>query len=79
MADLHQLMRTALAANDDVAMIEVLQIARSEMPKAIKTLERALEHVVEEGRLDSEESTMALSSSWQEAGKVMARLLTPVT
>ena len=69
MADLHQLMRTALAANDDVAMIEVLQIARSEMPEAIRTLERALENVVEYGRLDSEESTMALPSPWQEAGK----------
>ncbi|KAF8268212.1 kinase-like domain-containing protein, partial [Lactarius quietus] len=43
MADLRQIMRTALASNDDVAMIEVLQIARSEMPEAIKTLEHAVE------------------------------------
>ena len=39
----------ALAQNDDLGMIEVLQIARSEMPEAIKTLQRALEHVVEDG------------------------------
>ena len=68
MADLHQLMRTALAANDDVAMIEVLQIARSEMPEAIRTLERALESVVN-GRLDSEESAMAMPTPWQEVGE----------
>ena len=62
-------MRTALAANDDVAMIEVLQIARSEMPEANKTLERVLESVAEGGRLDSEESTTAMPSPWQETGK----------
>ena len=62
-------MRTALAANGDVAMIEVPQIVRSEMPEATRMLERALEHIVEDGRLDSEESTLALSSSWQGAGK----------
>ena len=62
-------MRTALAANGDVAMIEVPQIACSEMPEATRMLERALECIVEDGRLDSEESTLALLSSWQGAGK----------
>ena len=57
-ADLRQLMRTALAAKDDVAMFEVLQIAHSEMPEAIKTLER----VAIEGKLDAEEITKALIS-----------------
>jgi abelson tyrosine-protein kinase 1 len=57
MADLHQLMSAALAAKDDVAMIEVLQIARSEMPDAIKTLERALKRVVEDGQLDTEDGS----------------------
>ncbi|KAN0141932.1 Protein kinase-like domain containing protein [Lactarius tabidus] len=66
MADLHQLMRAALAANDDVAMIEVLQIARSEMPETIKTLERALERIVEDA--DTEESTMVLPSQHEGAG-----------
>lgn len=55
-------MRTALATNDDAAMIEVLQIARSEMPEAIKTMQRALEHVVEDGMLEVDESGLALAS-----------------
>ncbi|KAI9434573.1 hypothetical protein H4582DRAFT_1818451 [Lactarius indigo] len=59
-ADLRQLMRAALATNDDASMIEALQIARSEMPEAIKTLQRALERVVEDGQLDAEESTTPL-------------------
>ena len=62
-------MRTALAANSDVAMIEVPQIVCSEMPEATRTLKRALECIVKDGQLDSEESTLALSSSWQGAGK----------
>ena len=61
-ADLRQLMRTALATNDDAAMIEVLQIARSEMPEAIKTMQRALEHVVEDSRLEADESGLTLAS-----------------
>ena len=67
MADLHQQMFTALAANDDNAMIEVLQIARSEMPDAIRTLERALEHLYEAGQVDTEEGVTALPSQ-EEAG-----------
>ena len=59
-ADLRQLMRTALSTNDDAEMIGVLQIALSEMPEAIKTLQRALERVVEDGQMDAEESTTAL-------------------
>jgi abelson tyrosine-protein kinase 1 len=51
-ADLRQLMRTALAQNDDLAMIEVLQIARGDGPEAIKTLQRTLERVVEDGRTE---------------------------
>jgi hypothetical protein len=67
MADLHRLMLTALAANDDNAMITVLQIARSEMPDAIRTLERALEQLCQDGQVDAEESTTALPSQ-EEAG-----------
>jgi abelson tyrosine-protein kinase 1/abelson tyrosine-protein kinase 2 len=59
-------MRAALAANDDAAMIEMLQIARSEMPEAIKTLQRALERVVEDSRLEPEESPISLVSSPQQ-------------
>ena len=61
-ADLRQLMRTALTTNDDADMIDVLQIARSEMPEAIKTMQRALEHVVEDSRLEADESVSTLAS-----------------
>jgi abelson tyrosine-protein kinase 1/abelson tyrosine-protein kinase 2 len=54
-------MHTPLATNDDAAMIDVLQIARSEMPEAIKTMQRTLEHVVEDGRL-ADESGLTLES-----------------
>ena len=46
-ADLRQLMRAALQTTSDVEMLEVLQIGHQEMPDAIKTLQRALEHVTE--------------------------------
>ena len=62
-ADLRQLMRTALAAKDDVTMLEILNITNSEIPEAIQTLERALERVVVEGQLDAEELTTPLPSS----------------
>ena len=66
-ADLRQLMRTALATNDDASMIEVLQIARSEMPEAIKTLQRALERVVEDGQ-EAEESAVLMRPPSPEDG-----------
>lgn len=46
-SDLRQLMRDALATNSDKEMLEVLQIARQEMPDAIKALQRERERVVE--------------------------------
>ena len=46
-ADLRQLIRTALQTTSDVEMLKVLQIGHQEMPEAIKTLQRALEHVTE--------------------------------
>ena len=61
-ADLRQLMRAALATNDDAAMIDVLQIAHSETPEAIKTMQRTLEHVVEDGRPEADESGLTLAS-----------------
>jgi abelson tyrosine-protein kinase 1/abelson tyrosine-protein kinase 2 len=61
-------MRTALATNDDVAMIEVLQIARSEMPEAIKTLQRALERVVDDARFTADEGTMSQESPLKQHG-----------
>jgi len=65
-ADLRQVMRTALTQNDDLAMIEMLQIAHSETPEAIKTLQRALERVVEDGRIEAAESAVTLASSSQQ-------------
>ncbi|KAF8805001.1 hypothetical protein BYT27DRAFT_7193708 [Phlegmacium glaucopus] len=46
-ADLRQLMRAALQTTSDAQMLEVLQIGHQEMPDAIKTLQRALEHVTQ--------------------------------
>ncbi|RDB18261.1 Dual specificity protein kinase splA [Hypsizygus marmoreus] len=47
LADLRRLMRDAVGTSSDVEMLGVLQIGREEMPEAIKTLQRALERVVE--------------------------------
>ncbi|VDB84662.1 unnamed protein product [Peniophora sp. CBMAI 1063] len=44
---LRQLLDAALQQHDDVAMIEVLQIGRDEMPEAIRTLQRVLQHDAE--------------------------------
>ncbi|KAF7353961.1 Protein kinase domain-containing protein [Mycena venus] len=44
-ADLRSLLRDALATSNDVEMLRVLQVGRSEMPEALKTLQRALERV----------------------------------
>ena len=76
-ADLHKLMRAALAAKDDVAMIEVFQIARSEMPEAIKTLERALECPVKDGQLNAKDSTAALLTFQEKAGEGISPSLDP--
>ena len=46
-ADLRQVMRAALQTTSDVEMLEVLQVGHQEMPDAIKTLQRALEHITE--------------------------------
>ena len=57
-ADLRQLMRTALQTNSDAEMIEVLQVGRDEMPEAIKTLQRALEREVEREMLGESEASV---------------------
>ena len=51
MRDLRQLIRAALQTTSDAQMLEVLQIRRQEMPDAIKTLQHALERVVERERV----------------------------
>ncbi|KAF8528486.1 hypothetical protein BU17DRAFT_37976 [Hysterangium stoloniferum] len=43
MADLYTTMKMALRSDDDMVMLEVLQVDRSEIQEAIKTLQRALE------------------------------------
>lgn len=43
LADLRNIMRTALSKGSDADMLEVLGVSRDEMPEAIKTLQRALE------------------------------------
>lgn len=47
MADLRNLMKEALGAGSDAEMLTILGVTRDEMPEAIKTLQRALERVVE--------------------------------
>ena len=46
-ANLRQVMRAALQTTSDAEMLEVLEVGHQEMPDAIKTLQRALEHVTE--------------------------------
>ncbi|KAM6492858.1 hypothetical protein JOM56_010992 [Amanita muscaria] len=47
LADLRHLMSVALQTTNDAQVLEVLQIGRDEMPEAIKTLQRALEKIIE--------------------------------
>ncbi|KAL0570529.1 hypothetical protein V5O48_011438, partial [Marasmius crinis-equi] len=54
--DLRNLMRRALAAGSDVEMLQVLGVGREEMPEAIKTMQRALEMIVERERREDEEA-----------------------
>ncbi|KZV66764.1 kinase-like protein [Peniophora sp. CONT] len=48
--DLRTLLSAALNERNDIAMIEVLQIGRDEMPEAIRTLQRVLQHDAENVR-----------------------------
>ncbi|KAF8634740.1 hypothetical protein AX15_000748 [Amanita polypyramis BW_CC] len=45
--DLRHLLSVAVQTSNDAQMLEVLQIGRDEMPEAIKTLQRALEKLIE--------------------------------
>jgi hypothetical protein len=46
-AELRQVMRDALQTTNDAEMLSVLEIGHPEVPDAIKTLQRALEHITE--------------------------------
>jgi abelson tyrosine-protein kinase 1 len=50
MRDMRELIGAALQTTSDAQMLQVLQIGKQEMPDAIKTLQRALERVVERER-----------------------------
>ncbi|KIY70000.1 hypothetical protein CYLTODRAFT_371735 [Cylindrobasidium torrendii FP15055 ss-10] len=52
-ADLRNLLRRAIAAGSDVAMVETLGVKRNEMAEAVKTLQRALEQVLEGKAVDA--------------------------
>ncbi|KAK1225756.1 hypothetical protein PQX77_011299 [Marasmius sp. AFHP31] len=54
--DLRNLMREALATGSDVEMLQVLGVGREEMPEAIKTMQRALEMVVERESREDEDA-----------------------
>ena len=45
--NLREVMRAALQTSSDVEMLEVLEIGLHELPDAIKTLQRTLEHITE--------------------------------
>lgn len=51
---LRQLIRLALQTTNDAEMLELFQIKRQEMPDAIKTLQRALERVIEHERQEAQ-------------------------
>lgn len=48
LADLRSSMRAAMQTGSDAELCAVLQVAREEMPEALKTLQRELERIVEE-------------------------------
>jgi len=48
--NLRQLMRLALHTTRDADILDILQIRRQDMPEAIKSLQRALERVIERDR-----------------------------
>jgi hypothetical protein len=69
--DLRRSMRAAMQMGSDVAVVEMMQVPREEMPEAMKTLQRALERVVErqelvgtaeEARAQEKESELPLGS-----------------
>ena len=75
-ADLRQLMRAALQTTNDAEMIEVLQVGHQEMPDAIKTLQRALEHVTEwddDGVEASRSKTVVTTVSKEVDGTAVSR------
>lgn len=47
LADLRNSMRVAMQTGNDAELCAVLQVAREEMPEALKTLQRELERIVE--------------------------------
>ena len=73
MADLRQLMRNALSTSNDVDMIRVLQVSRDEMPEALKTLQRALEKVVEQESLEQPEVATAAAAVVPAQGADLSR------
>ncbi|KDQ49984.1 hypothetical protein JAAARDRAFT_186654 [Jaapia argillacea MUCL 33604] len=65
-ADLRMVMRSAVSAKSDVEMMKVLQVARDEMPEAIKTLQRALEKEVEKDRESMSEDGLQVQVELEE-------------
>ncbi|KZV62749.1 kinase-like protein [Peniophora sp. CONT] len=63
MADLRQLMHSALQKKDDVAIVDVFQISRDEMPEAIRDLRRALKGRAVDSRATSAASPPVLEAA----------------
>jgi len=64
-------MRAAMQTGSDAELCAVLQVAREEMPEALKTLQRALERIVEREREEvREENDKTIDASeGKEGGK----------
>ena len=60
LTDLRRLLSAAIQASNDAQVLEVLQIGKDEMPEAMKTLQRALERIIER---DSTNGTQATESA----------------
>ena len=71
--DLRQVMRSALQADNDAEIVDVLQISRPEMPEAMKTLQRALEKEVEKDR-DTQQSMIEDVDVFSEEAEPMEEL-----
>jgi len=64
-------MRAAMQTGSDAELCAVLQVAREEMPEALKTLQRALERIVEREREEVREENDKImeGSEGKEGGK----------
>ncbi|KAH8825809.1 hypothetical protein DL96DRAFT_1670173 [Flagelloscypha sp. PMI_526] len=76
-SDLRGLMRAALDTSSDQDMIKALQVGREEMPEAIKTMQRALEAVLENEKTVSSGSFSSSDGEFEVITPVSSPSTTP--